>query len=186
MSAYHGYATDDELIEALSRRIVLKRLENVIPGEDYVLHASYWWRVVRADWGTPTLYLEIAAPSGRTEPPTAVLVSGGGDLVVTAPADSELQFQGGTLPGVPWPDCTLIYVKNARRLGAWDAPEEQVSGVFVRQHGPDGDPYYAQVDSDRKPGAAPGAALLPGSALALDWEPVDVADLLRRTGKGDD
>lgn len=49
MSTYHGYATDDELIEALSRRIVLKRLENVIPGEDYVLHAPYWWRMGKGD-----------------------------------------------------------------------------------------------------------------------------------------
>ena len=186
MSTHYGYETDDDLIEDLSERIVLKRLEDVIPGEDYVLHASYWWRVVGADWGTSVLYLEIAGPTGQGNPATAVLVRDEGDLVVTSPASSDLQFQEGTLLDVPWPDSTLIYVKNARRLGAWDASEEQVSGIFVRQYGPDGDPYYAQVDSDRKPGAAPGMALLPGSALVLDWEPVDVAGLLRKRGRGDD
>lgn len=189
MSAHYGYETDDDLIEALGKCVVLKRLEDVMPDEDYVLHASCWWRVVRADWGTSVLYLEIAGPSGQGNPETAVLVRDEGDLVVTSPVSSDLQFQDGTLLDVPWPDRTLIYVKNARRLGAWDAPEEQVSGIFVRQYGPDGDPYYAQVDSDRKPGVTPGTALLPGSALVLDWEPVDVSDLLEsleNTGKGCD
>lgn len=180
MSTHYGYETDDDLTEALGKCVVLKRLKDVMPDEDYVLHASYWWRVVRADWGTSVLYLEIAGPSGKGNPATAVLVRDEGDLAVTSPVSSDLQFREGTLLDVPWPDSTLIYVKNARLLGAWEDPEERVSGIFVRQYGPDGDPYYAQVDSDRKPGAAPGMALLPGSALVLDWEPVDVAGLLER------
>ena len=60
MSTHYGYETDDDLTEALGKCVVLKRLADVMPDEDYVLHASYWWRVVRADWGTSVLYLELS------------------------------------------------------------------------------------------------------------------------------
>lgn len=179
MSPHYGYETDDDLIEDLSERIVLKRLEDVIPGEDYVLHASYWWRVVRADWGTSVLYLEIAGPSGQGNPATAVLVRDEGDLVVTSPASSDLQFQDGTLLDVPWPHGDLIYVKDARRRGDWEDLEERVFGIFSRRYGPDWEPYYAPADRERQPGAPLSGHLFPGSYLILDWVPVDVAALLK-------
>lgn len=185
MSTHYGYETDDDLIEDLSERIVLKRLEDVIPGEDYVLHASYWWGVVGADWGTSVLYLEIAGPSGQGNPATAVLVRDEGDLAVTSPVASDLQFQDGTLLDVPWPHGDLIYVKDARRRGAREAPEERVFGIFSRRHGPDGEPYYAPVDRAMQPGVASDWLLDPRYDLILDWEPVDVAGLLKRMEKGD-
>lgn len=180
MSTHYGYETDDDLIEALSERIVLKRLEDVMPDEDYVLHASYWWKVVGADWGTYVLYLEIAGPDSAENPETAVLVRDEGDLVITSPVASDLQFQDGTLLDVPWPHGDLIYVKDARRRGAREAPEERVFGVFSRRHGPDGEPYYAPVDREMQPGVASSWYLFPGSDMVLDWEPVGVADLLER------
>lgn len=180
MSTHYGYETDDDLLEDLSESIVLKRLEDVIPGEDYVLHASYWWMVVRADWGTSVLYLEIAGPSGQGNPATAVLVRDEGDLVVTSPASSDLQFQDGDLLAVPWPHCSLIYVKNARRRGAGAAPGEEVFGIFALRHDSYGDPYYAPVDQEMQPGAASDWLLFPGRDLILAWDPVDVADLLER------
>ena len=180
MSTHYGYETDDDLIEDLSERIVLKRLEDVIPGEDYVLHASYWWRVVGADWGTSVLYLEIAGPSGQGNPATAVLVRDEGDLVVTSPASSDLQFRDGTLLDVPWPRGDLIYVKDARRRGAREDLEERVFGIFSLRQGSDGEPYYAPVDREMQPGVASSRCLFPGSDMVLDWEPVDVADLLER------
>ena len=180
MSTHYGYETDDDLIEALSEHIVLKRLEDVIPDEDYVLHASYWWRVVGADWGTSVLYLEIAGPSGQGNPTTAVLVRDEGDLVVTSPASSDLQFQDGTLLDVPWPHGDLIYVRDARHRGAWGDPEERVFGIFALWCDSDGEPYYAPVDREMQPGVASSRRLFPGSDTVLDWEPVDVADLLER------
>lgn len=180
MSTHYGYETDDDLIEDLSERIVLKRLEDAIPGEDYVLHASYWWRVVGADWGTSVLYTEIAGPSGQGNPATAVLVSDEGDLVVTSPASSDLQFQDGTLLDVPWPRGDLIYVKDARRRGSWADPEERVFGIFVLRYDSDGEPYYVPVNQEMQPGVASSWHLSPGSDLVLDWEPVDMADLLER------
>lgn len=181
MSTCRAYETDDELIEALSEHIVLKRLEDVIPDEDYVLHASYWWRVVGELGETGALELEISGPSDSSNPETAALVGDEDDLVVTASDASGIQFQDGTLLDVPWPDCDLIYVKDARcrRLGAWGGLEEKVYGIFSRRYGPDWEPYYAPVDRERQPGAPLSGHLFPGSYLILDWVPVDVAALLK-------
>lgn len=180
MSTRYGYETDDDLTEALGKCVVLKRLEDVMPDEDYVLHASYWWRVVRADWGTSALYLEIAGPCSEENPETAVLVRDEEDLVVTTNASSGLQFRDGELLAVPWPHCSLIYVKNARRRGAGADPGEEVFGIFALRHDSYGDPYYAPVDQEMQPGVASDWLLLPERDLILSWEPVDVADLLER------
>lgn len=180
MSTHYGYETDDDLTEALGKCVVLKRLEDVIPDEDYVLHASYWWRVVRADWGTSVLYLEIAGPVSEENPETAVLVRDEGDLVVTASDSSSLQFRDGVLLDVPWPHCSLIYVNNARRRGVGAGPEEEVFGIFALRHDSYGDPYYAPVDQEMQPSVAPDWLLFPGRDLILAWDPVDVADLLER------
>lgn len=180
MSTHYGYETDDDLTEALGKCVVLKRLEDIMPDEDYVLHASYWWRVVRADWGTSVLYLEIAGPRSAENPETAVLVRDEEDLVVTTSASSGLQFHNGELLSVPWPHCSLIYVKNARRREVGVDPGEEVSGIFALRHDSYGEPYYAPVDPETQPGVASDCLLFPELDLILSWEPVDVADLLER------
>lgn len=178
MSA-HDYETDYELTEDLGKRIGLKRLEDAIPDEDYVLHASYWWKVTGEVGETEALELEIAGPSDPRKPETAVLVGDEGDLVVTTSITSGLQFRDGTVLDVPWPCCALIYVKNARRRGVGDDPDEQVFGIFTLRYDSDGESYYAPVDPEMQTGVASNWFLFPGSDLILAWEPVDVADLLR-------
>lgn len=174
MSIY-GYVDDCDLTDSLGERIGLKRLEDIVPDDDYVLHASYWWKVVRADWGTAVLYLEIAGPGSAENPETAVLVRDEGDLVVTAPTSSGLQFRDGVLLDVPWPGCDLVYVRDARTGGAG----ERVFGIFSSRYGSDGEPYYAPVDPETQPGVSSSSLLFPGRDLILAWEPVDVAGLLR-------
>lgn len=179
MTTYH-YDNDYARIEALGKRIGLKRLEDVIPDEDYVLHASYWWKVTGEVGETGALELEIAGPPSPRKPETAVLVGDKGSLVVTASIVSGLQFQDGTPLDVPWPCCGLIYVKNARKRGACDDPNERVFGIFALRYDSDGEPYYAPVDQETQPGVVSSWLLFPGRDLILDWEPVNVADLLKR------
>lgn len=174
MSIY-GYVDDCDLTDSLGERIGLKRLEDIVPDEDYVLHASYWWKVVRADWGTSVLSLEIAGPGSAGNPETAVMVRDEGDLVVTAPTSSGLQFRDGELLDVPWPGCDLVYVQDARTGGAG----ERVFGIFSSRYGSDGEPYYAPVDPETQPGVSSSSLLFPGRDLILAWEPVGVAGLLR-------
>jgi len=177
MSA-HNYETDYELVEGLGKRIGLKRMEDVIPDEDYVLHASYWWRVTGEVGETGALGLEIADPSDPMHPETAIMVEDDGSLVVTASAASGLQFQDGVLLDVPWPCCGLIYVKRASRRGAGNDPDEKVFGIFSLRYGPDWEPYYAPIDPEMQPGVASNWLLSPDRDLILSWEPVDVARLL--------
>lgn len=178
MSA-HDYETDYELTEALGKRIGLKRLEDVIPDEDYVLHASYWWKVVGEVGETGALELEIAGPLDPKKPGTAVLIGDGGSLVVTTSIASGLQFRDGTLLDVLWPCCSLIYVKNASKRGIGDDPREKVFGIFALRYGSDGEPYYAPVDQEMQPGVASSWLLFRERDLILAWEPVDVTALLR-------
>ena len=161
------FDNDYELVESLGKRIGLKRLEDVLPGTDYILHASYWWKVLGEVGETGSLELEIAAPADPIHPESSILAGGEGDLTVTAPASAGFQFQHGTLLDVLWPCCGLIYVRNARRRGIGDGPAEKVFGIFVLRYDSAGGSYYTPVDPDRQPG------------VASDWEPVDVAGLLR-------
>ena len=179
MSTRHDYETDYELTDALGKRIGLKRLEDVIPGEDYVLHASYWWMVTGEVGGAWALELEIAGPPDAMNPETAVLAGDESSLVVTASTASGLQFQDGVLLDVPWPCCGLIYVKRASRRGVGNDPDEKVFGIFSLRYASDGEPYYAPADPEMQPGVAPNWFLYPERDLILSWEPVDVSDLLR-------
>nr|DAT31696.1 MAG TPA: hypothetical protein [Caudoviricetes sp.] len=178
MSA-HNYETDYELVEGLGERIGLKRLEDVIPGEDYVLHASYWWMVAGEVGETGVLELEIAGPTDPMHPETAVLAEDGGSLAVTVPASAGLQFRDGVLLDVPWPCCGLIYVKRASRRGVGHDPDEKVFGIFSLRYDSDGEPYYAPADPEMQPGVVSNWFLYLGRDLILSWEPVDVSDLLR-------
>ena len=179
----HDYETDYEMVDDLGKRIGLKRMEDVIPDEDYVLHASYWWRVTGEVGGTGAFELEIAGPTSPMHPETAILAEDDGSLVVTSPVSSGLQFKNGFLLDVPWPCCSLIYVKRASRRGVGNDPDEKVFGIFSLRYGSDGDSYYYYyyypVDQEMQPGVASHWLLFPGRDLILSWEPVDVADLLR-------
>lgn len=180
----HGYETDYELIDDLGKRVCLKRFEDVIPDEDYVLHASYWWRVTGEAGETGALELEIAGPSDPLNPETGVMLGGDGALVVASPGSAGLQFQDGVLLDVPWPCCGLIYVKWASRRGVGNDPDEKVFGIFALRYGSDGGPYYAPVDQEMQPGVASSWFLYPERDLILSWEPVDVASLLSEYSGG--
>lgn len=173
------YSNDFEMVESLGKRIGLTRFEDVIPDEDYVLHASYWWRVTGEVEATGALELEIAGPSDHRKLETAVLAGDEGSLVVTASTSSGLQFQDGVLLDVPWPCCGLVYIEDARQRGVGDDPDEKVFGIFALRYGSDGEPYYIPVDPEMQPGVASNWLLSPDRDLILSWEPVDVADLLR-------
>lgn len=184
MSFHDNFDNDYDLVEALGKRIGLKRLEDVLPDSDYVHHASYWWRVTGEVGETGALNLEIASPTDPLRPETAILVGDEGSLVVTSTVEAGLQFQSGTLLDSAWPCCGLIYVKNARRRGIGDDPDERVFGIFARRYASDGGPYYAPVDQEMQPGVASDWLLFPERDLILDWEPVDVAELLREYSGG--
>lgn len=180
----HGYETDYDLVEGLGKRIGLKRMEDVIPDEDYVLHASYWWRVTGEVGGTGALELEIAGPTDPMHPETEILAEDDGSLVVTASTASGLQFKDGVLLDVPWPCCGLIYVKRASRRGLGNDSADKVFGIFARRYGSDGESHYAPVDQENQPGVASNWFLYPERDLILSWEPVDVASLLSEYSGG--
>ena len=184
MSTHHDYEIGYELTEALGKRIGLKRLGDVIPDEDYVLHASYWWRVTGEVGETGALELEIAGSTAPMHPETAVLAEDDSSLVVTASIVSGLQFKDGVLSDVPWPCCGLIYVKNARKRGIGNDSAERVFGIFALRYDSDGSPYYAPVDQEMQPGVSSQWLLFPDRDLILSWEPVDVAELLREYSGG--
>nr|DAD85956.1 MAG TPA: hypothetical protein [Phage sp. ct4bw6] len=180
------FDNDYELVEDLGKRIGLKRMKDVIPDEDYVLHASYWWKVLREVGDTGALDLEIAGPSSPRNHETAVLVGDEEHLVVTASYRAGLQFQDGVLSDVPWPCCGLIYVKNARKRGIGNDPAERVFGIFALGYDSDGSPYYAPVDQESQPGVASNWLLDPRYGLILSWHPVDVRALAEYEARRDE
>lgn len=175
----HYYETDYELDDDPGKRFDLKRMEDVIPDEDYVLHDFYWWRVTGEAGETGDLELEIAGPSDPLKPQTSVLSGDEGRLMVTAPAVSGLQFRDGDLLDVPWPCCGLIYVKLASQRGVGNDPDEKVFGIFSLRYDSEWGTYYAPVEPEKQPGVDSNWVLSPDRDLILSWEPVDVADLLR-------
>lgn len=181
MSVY-PYDNDYERVQALGKRITLKRLEEIQTG-DVVLHNSKWWRVVGERDPETTLDLEIAGP-WAIDLPTAESLSGATSaLVIAAEEGSGLQFSSGVLLDVLWPECDLIYVKDAvrRHLAPSGLEEaENIFGIFALHYDADGDSYYAPVDQEMQPGVASHWILDPRYDLILNWEPVDVADLLKR------
>jgi hypothetical protein len=171
--------SDERQVHALGNCINLKRLRDVLPHDDYVLHASRWWRVAEERYPEMAYDLEIAGPSDPKNPETATLTGGEEDLTVVASAFSGLQFRDGILLDVTWPNLELIYVRDARmREDGGDASDEQVFGIFSRHYRGDGSTYYDPIDPEMQPGVASIWRLDPRYDLILDWEPVDVAGLL--------
>ena len=82
-----------------------------------------------------------------------------------------------------WPDHDLIYVRDARRRHVQVGSEERVFGIFSRRYDPDGNEYFCPVERRAQDGVQPHWLLDPEYDLILDWEPVDVADLLERMQK---
>lgn len=82
-----------------------------------------------------------------------------------------------------WPDHDLIYVRGARRRHAQIGSEERVFGIFSRRYDSDGNEYFYPVERRAQDGVQPHWLLDPEYDLILDWEPVDVADLLERMQK---
>lgn len=166
-----------ERLQSLRSRIHPRRVEDLIPGESYVLHRSSWW-LVDESTGSGRLSLEIAAPSDPLHPRTAIFQGSPRDLVICADGESGLQFQEGVLLDVPWPSGALIYVSEARLRGIGDDPEERVYGIFTLRFESDGSSYYVPVDPEYQPGVSSSWVLYPERDLVLDWSPVDVSSLL--------
>lgn len=176
----YPYENDAELIQGLSNRICLERVEDLSSYVGYVLHDSAWWWVL-GPAPTGGVELEIAAPQDQLHPRTAILRGSPKDLAICADEGSGLQFQEGVLLDTPWPVGELIYVAEAHLRGVGDDPDEWVHGIFSLRFEEDGSSYYAPVDPEHQPGVSPLWLLSPYRDLILDWSPVDVADLLSRT-----
>lgn len=174
----YPYENDAELLQGLSNRICLERVEDLASYVGYVLHDSAWWRVLGSD-PAEGVELEIAGPSDPLHPQASVLRAPPRDLVIYADEGTGLQFLEGVLLDTPWPVGDLIYVAEARCRGVGDDPDESVYGIFSLRLDEDGDSYYAPVDREYQPGVA-SWILRPERDLVLDWSPVDVADLLTR------
>lgn len=173
------YGDDYDRLQDLGERVQLERLEYVSSSEGYVLHNSTWWRAVGPD--TPKgAGLEIAGPTDPLNPPTSMLTGSPDDLVIYAPEGCGLQFRDGVLLDVLWPHSGLIYVKDARRRGVGEDPDEAVHGIFSLRFDSDGDSYYVPVDPESQPGVSSSWLLCQDWDLILDWRPVDVGDLLSR------
>lgn len=82
-----------------------------------------------------------------------------------------------------WPDHDLIYVRDARRQHVQIGSGERVFGIFSRRYDSDGNEYFYPVERRAQDGVQPHWLLDPEYDLILDWEPVDVADLLERMQK---
>lgn len=185
MSTY-PYDNDYELVQALGRRIQLKRLADVRPREDIVLHDSRWWLVTGEKYPEMALELEIAGPSGAGYPETTALAGDESALMVVASVESGLQFIDGALQDVPWPRFDLIYVRRARRRRGSLADDEEVCGIFSLRYPEGGGTYYVPVDQGLRPGVASDWLLDPRYDLILDWEPIDVTNLLEWLEGGHD
>lgn len=83
-----------------------------------------------------------------------------------------------------WPDHDLIYVRDARRQHVQIGIGERVFGIFSRRYDSDGNEYFYPVERRAQDGVQPHWLLDPEYDLILDWEPVDVADLLERMRRG--
>ena len=79
-----------------------------------------------------------------------------------------------------WPDHDLIYVRDGRRQHGQVGSEERVFGIFSRRYDSDGNEYFYPVERRAQAGVKSYWLLDPEYDLILDWEPVDVADLLER------
>ena len=169
--------------EALTDRIRQERLEDVSCWGGYLYFADRWWSIEGFEEGSSggeVIELELAGPSEPLNVETFTLAAPGDDVCLYADELSGLQFRDGELLSTPWPDRSIIYVKDARLRGIGSDPSEVVRGIFILRYGSDGEQYYAPADSADQPGMRSSWHLYRGWDLILNWKPVDVADLLTR------
>lgn len=174
------YPYDDYYEQDLDLFIGLRRGSDII-ADAIIYHGDCWWKVLGngTQMETEILYVEKAGSPESSSEEVKIPV----DEARLYPAVLEgapLQFQDGTLLTEPWPCCEIIYVKDARRRGAQADPDERVFGIFTRRYDSEGDPYYYPADQEFQSGVASTWLLDPRYDLILNWEPVDVADLLKR------
>lgn len=182
MSTY-AYDNDYEREQALGRFIGLKRGSDII-ADAIIYHGDCWWRVLGngTTMDTEILYVERAGSAEGSSEEVKIPVDES-RLYPSVSEGAPLQFRDGTLLTEPWPCCEIIYVKDARRRSVRTDPDEKVFGIFTRRYDSEGDPYYYPADQELQPGVASTWILDPKYDLILDWEPVDVADLLERMQK---
>lgn len=173
-------SADYSRVQALGKYISLKRGSDII-ADAIIYHGDCWWKVLGngTTMESEILYAEKAgSPEGSAEEVKIPV-----DECEVYPSIREgapLQFQNGSLLKEFWPCCGLIYVKDARRRSTQADENEKVFGIFALHYDSDGDPYYYPVDQDMQPGVASDWLLDPKYDLILDWDPIDVADLLSR------
>lgn len=167
-------------VQAVGRHITLKRGSDIV-ADAIIYHGDCWWKVLGngTTMESEILYAEKAgSPDDGAEEVTIPI-----DECALYPAVLEgapLQFQDGAVLEELWPCCDLIHIRDARIRGAGGDPDERVFGIFSRHYDSDGGLYYAPVDQEMQPGVASIWILSPRRDLILDWEPIDVADLLSR------
>lgn len=172
-------------VQALGQYITLERGSDIAAGA-IIYHGDCWWKVLGngATAESEILYAEKAgSPAGSPEEVKIPI-----DECALYPAaleGSPLQFQDGSLLKELWPCCGLIYVKDARLRSTQADENEKIFGIFALHYDSDGDPYYSPVDQEMQPGVASNWLLDPEFDLVLEWEPVDVMDLLSRMQRGD-
>lgn len=184
MSTY-PFENDDERVASLGSNILLKRIEDIVPDEDYIMYYSCWWRVVgmMSIQGSQDVRVDLALAGPPYVRPAQEEVARApwGTLMVVADPSVGLQFRDGDILDEMWPVGDLIHVKDSARWSTKSQGTERVTGVFSRHHAADGGPdYYAPVDPEFQPGMPSSATLDRRFDLILDWEPVDVGELLGR------
>ena len=182
---YDNDSDDYDRVQALGRFISLRRGSDII-ADAIIYHGDCWWRVLGNGTTVESeiLYAEKAGSASYDSEEVKIPV----DECALYPIVREgapLQFQDGAVLEELWPHYELIYIKDARIRGAGGCPDERVFGIFSRHYDSDGDIYYAPVDQEMQPGVASIWILSPERDLILDWEQVDVADLLERLERGD-
>mgnify|MGYP000928480783 CR=1 FL=1 len=185
MSTHH-YAIDSadySRVQALGQYIAFKRGIDII-ADAIIYHGDCWWKVLGNGTALESgiLYAEKAGSSEDSAEEVKIPIDEGA-LYPAAQEGSPLQFQDGSLLKESWPSCGLIYVKDARRRSTQADENGRVFGIFALHYDSDGDPYYYPVDPEMQPGVASSWLLDPKFDLILDWEPIDVTDLLERVQK---
>ena len=183
-------SADYSRVQDLGQYITLKRGSDII-ADAIIYHGDCWWKVLGngTTMESEILYAEKAGSLEGSAEEVKIPI----DECALYPAalegsplqfqDGSLQFQDGSLLKELWPCCELIYVKDARRRSTQADANEKVFGIFALHYSSDGDPYYYPVDPEMQPGVASSWLLDPEFDLILNWEPIDVADLLERAQK---
>lgn len=178
-------SADYSRVQALGQYIALKRGSDIVAGAIIYL-GDCWWKVLGngTTLESEILYAEKAGSLEGSAEEVKIPIDERA-LYPAALEGAPLQFQDGSLLKELWPLRGLIYVKDARRRSTQAEDNERVFGIFALHYDSDGDPYYYPVDQEMQPGVASNWLLDPRYDLILEWDPVDVMDLLSRMQRGE-